>query len=878
MKKLSFLLFTLVFPTLANAQKTVHNTPPDQAAAALIKRVLPEKASSFIVDTSLPQKDGKDVFSVSDAPNGKILLEGNNGVSVASAFNWYLKNISHNHVSWCGDQLKMPTQLPKVGKKVTVTTLHKHRVYFNYCTLSYSAAWWDWKRWQREIDFMAMNGINTPLSVIGLEAVWYNTLLKYGFTDLEARTFLVDPAHMAWQWMTNIETHGGPLPKSWIDSHIKLGQQIVSAQRALGMTPIQQGFSGCVPMAMIKKFPDAKILKGHKWCGFDGTAQLDPLDPLFMKMGKTFLEEEQKLYGTSHLYGCDPFHEGAPPVKGDEYLVKVGKNIQKLLNAHDPKSTWVMQSWSIRKPIATAVPKDRLLVVDLGGVKHKKTKGFWGYDFVSGRLHNFGSRINLHGDIALLAENPFAKIKKEYPKNSSGMGLFMEGIIQNPVYYDLAFDLIWRDESVQPKEWLHSYAHRRYGAKSEKADKAWDLLLETAYRRNTDGVELSSMIAARPALTPKKSGPNRGFAIPYDPVKLLQAWQLLLADADQLKSSDAYRFDVVDIGRQVLSNHSQDLQKRIRSAYFKKDVKEFEKSASRFHQLLKDVDTLLAPRKEYNFGNWVNSARSWGTTPEEKNLYEKNARELVTIWGPTEKPLIFDYSWREWHGLISSYYLKRWDMFHQYIAQLMRDGKEYNEKVRMTHGRESFLANDFYKKLGAWEINWVKTPHPISSELKGDEIELAQAMYRKYAAAIPKEIEITKSQAAIEKGKAEKGKSATNNPTGKKIAKWAPNMLKTSYDVYTFPVNKFLDGAGNYQVEFRYRGGANRLNIVSVELLENGKPIAQDKHQGYAGNEHVKNVYTLPLKEYAFGTKYAVRVKMKPDGGKSSKGEIYLRK
>ena len=59
----------------------------------------------------------------------------------------------------------------------------------NYCTVSYTAAYWDWERWQREIDFMAMNSINMPLATVGLEAVWYNTLLKHRFTDEEARRF-----------------------------------------------------------------------------------------------------------------------------------------------------------------------------------------------------------------------------------------------------------------------------------------------------------------------------------------------------------------------------------------------------------------------------------------------------------------------------------------------------------------------------------------------------------------------------------------------------------------------------------------------------------------------------------------------------------------
>lgn len=128
----------------------------------------------------------------------------------------------------------------------------------NYCTVSYSAAWWDWERWQRELDYMAMNSINMPLSVVGLEAVWYNTLLKHRFTDEEARHFLAGPAHAAWQWMQNLQDYGGPLPKSWIDSHIRLGKQIIQRELELGMQPIQQGFSGYVPRELKAKYPHAK--------------------------------------------------------------------------------------------------------------------------------------------------------------------------------------------------------------------------------------------------------------------------------------------------------------------------------------------------------------------------------------------------------------------------------------------------------------------------------------------------------------------------------------------------------------------------------------------------------------------------------------------
>lgn len=842
-------------------------SPADEAAHALIERIIPKQAARFTVDTSLPKQNGKDTFSVSDAADGSILIQGNNGVSVASGFNWYLKNRANCHVSWCGDQLALPDPLPKVGEPVTVTCPLERRVYFNYCTLSYSAAWWDWQRWQREIDFMAMQGINTPLSMVGLEAVWYHTLLKHGFTDLEARSFLVGPAYFAWQWMTNIETHAGPLPKSWIDRSTQLGKQIIDRQLALGMTPIQQGFTGHVPRLAKEKFPDAHISLKHNWCGFPGAAQLDPLDPLFSQLGKTFLDEQQKLFGSSHLYGCDPFHEGAPTVKGDDYLVKVGQKIDQLITSHDPKGTIVMQSWSIRQPLATAIPKDHLLILDLGGAKHSSTQNFWGYPFVTGRLHNFGGRINLHGDIDLLATNPFAHLAKSIP-NCVGGGLFMEGIIQNPAYYELAFDTLWKSAPVDPNSWLHSYARRRYGAESENANKAWDILLETAYKPGTDGKENSSMICARPAIRPKKSGPNAGFRIPYDPVALLEAWTLLLADADKLKSSDAYRFDIIDLGRQVLSNYSQLLQPAIARAWDQKDLAAFDHACRDFDQLLLDVDSLIRPRPEYSLAKWITDARSHGSTEAEKNLYEKNARALVTVWGPIEgaDPGIPDYGWREWSGLIKDFYVKRWQMHHAMLRQHLVDGTEYTEEgLPQTHGRESFRANSFFSKLGDWELNWVNTPTPVDAPVtRGDEVVLARQFHDQYAPLI---------RAA---GKND-GSDVAN--AGKIISKWKPGSHDNqSHQAVSYDITNAIEGEGTYTVTFRFTRGRSRLNITKVELLENGKPIATDAHQGYAGDAHSANRYTLKLENHAFGTQYALRVTAKTDGSTNSSGNIFLLK
>ena len=387
-----------------------------------------------------------------------------------------------------------------------------------------------------------------------------------GFTDLEARSFLVAPAHQAWQWMPNIESFGGPLPKSWIESHTDLARRIFARELELDMHPIQQAFTGYVPKLLKEKYPDARIAQQPEWFGFEGVSQLDPLDPIFDRMGHLFMQMQDSLFGSHGIYAADPFHESAPPVNTPEYLAAVGETISRLINDFDPNGIVAMQAWSIREAIVRQFPKERLVVLDLNGSTYGGHQNFWGYPFVAGNLHNFGGRINLHGDLPLLASNQYLTARQK-ASNVVGSGLFMESIVQNPVYYALAFEMPFHQDTVALDKWLDSYVLRTYGDSSATARQAWDILLKDPYSRGTNGVEFSSIIAARPAIRVKKSGPNAGFHIPYDPQSLLEAERLLLADAEKLKASEPYRFDVVDVQRQIMSNLGQEIHRAAADAY-----------------------------------------------------------------------------------------------------------------------------------------------------------------------------------------------------------------------------------------------------------------------------------------------------------------------
>ena len=261
-----------------------------QSVYDLIRRALPGKESCFLLREMKVEEaaTGQNCYCVS-SEGEKIILSGDCVISLCMAFYAYLREECGVNLSWCGNrEIAVPEELPVPAVERRYAVPQQHRVYMNYCTFGYSALVWDWARWEKEIDFMAMNGVNMPLSIIGTQGVWFETLLEYGFTEREALAYLSGPAYWPWQLMTNLEGAMPPPDRRYVEQSISLGRKILERERSLGMTPIQQGYSGHVPRLFRQKFPQARIRETGGWCGFPPTAQLDPLDPLFARFGLAF--------------------------------------------------------------------------------------------------------------------------------------------------------------------------------------------------------------------------------------------------------------------------------------------------------------------------------------------------------------------------------------------------------------------------------------------------------------------------------------------------------------------------------------------------------------------------------------------------------------
>lgn len=669
------------------------------------------------------------------AENGTLYVKANNYISACMGIYDYLKKYCGVQLSWCGNRTIHITELTMFDGVFSREIEQKYRVYMNYCTLDYSMCWWDFSRWEKEIDFMAMNGINMPLAVIGSEAVLYETLLEYGFSEREALDSISGPAFWAWQLMTNIEGYIPPKDKSYVYRRAELGKKILERYIEFGMQPIQQGFSGHVPMLFKSKFPDAKILEQRGWCGFPKTAQLDPLDPLFLDFGKSYLNNLERIFGNYHYLACDPFHEGTPPKRWSWYLKAVGKTINRMYESFDSNSVWVMQTWSMRKHIVKAVPKERLLLLDINSEKTLSNKNLWGYPVVAGMLHNFGGKNAMQGKLKLHCSNRYLKLKSN-GANVVGTGMFMEGIEQNPVIYDLQLELLTSSKQIDCSEWLDDYIKRRYGKYSETLRKAWDVLLETCYSSSNDYQEneVGSALAARPQLMPIRTGPCCYTKIYYDTKLFEKAVVLFKSVSDEFKESDGYQYDLCDLVRQALSNRFYTNQSDFADAYSRKDIAALKILSEKQLNLLLDMDRFLANRSEFSLSRWIEDSHRLAGDEQEKKYFDFNARTLITLWGDVYgENMLYDYSWREWSGLIGEFYFVRWKMFYDEVISQQEKGRHVDVLCTADFvKRKNYIKSDFGKRLNDFENKWINTyseyPYPSDKNVVPD----AQMLMKKW--------------------------------------------------------------------------------------------------------------------------------------------------
>ena len=745
-------LATVVAPTsaFAGVDPTPEPSQPGQAVFAhqVLERLLGARAANFhlVLDGSLhaaakgPKHTKHETFVVS-ATGGNVTVRGPTGVALTAGAYWYLKHVTKCQVTWgvngTGDQLALPAVLPDVAETST-STIVPLRYAWNMCTFDYSAVWWDAARWTREIDWMALHGINLPLALIGQEHVWMIVFQQLGVTLEELESWFTGPAFLAWQRAGNVRKFAGPLTKQFIDAQRVLQIGILQQMRGLGMTPVLPCFSGHVPKATKRVFPNATITQSPGWNNFPYTESdvyvMDPTEPEFVELGKKFMRTSTQEFGTSGYYSCDTFNEVDPTSTRPSYLAAASKSVVDSIQDVDPEGVWVMQGWLFHfgywtydrvRSYLSGVPNDSMLILDLNseaGALAPKFDQYFGKHWVWNMLHNYGGVRGVYGNLSRIATGPLEDL---HVANSTmvGIGFTPEAIEQNPVMYEMLTSTFYAATPIEVVPWLKDYVQQRYGGTWNHTWETWHLLLEAVYSQPGEPrTELEHI--------PTWQQPDFGWKY-GSPMLMTQAFETMVLAAAALGEEAAmangpFQYDFVDVTRQASTMFFTDVHRvlvnQLTAAWYSQgtfNASTIKGSGDLLLGLISELDALLGTNPNYLLGKWTTDATNLAATKNESDTLMYNARNQVTLWGPTGQ--ITDYAAKAWHNLYGDYYHTRWAMMIDSVtSQGPSHWNSYNFRYDLLQWEQKWCANTSALSPNATGKNSLPIAMRLLSNMTGD--------------------------------------------------------------------------------------------------------------------------------------------------------------
>lgn len=768
------------------------------AARSLVMRTAPKLAKQV----SFCKGNGEEI-TVSAANDGNgILITAPDAARMIYGYGQYLKR-SGGHLSWNGSRLPDILPVPKTPVKIAPSPW-SIRFAYNYCALSYTAAFRGWKEWERELDFLAMQGISHVLVTAGLEKTWALFLEGLGADRAQTERFIAHPAYAAWWHMGNIQGMGGPVTRERIEGEAKLGKKIAARAHELGMTPVLQGYVGFLPHDYkAEQQKDFHILPQGNWVNGTRPSVLDPNCGGFRRTAALWYDCLQKVYGFKAKYFAgDLFHEGGNKTGIDEKAAV--RSVQQAMQEASPNSVWVLQSWHANPSDAflEALNPDRSLILRL--VKNMSTgdsgfRDFRGIPWLWCELSNFGGKTGLYGGLPMMCRLG-KSLEAEKSRGMVGLGLNSEGTESNPIYFDFFFSRLATDEEWNLEEQLRILAKRRYGYDLASLRNALGLLAHSIYSppgEQEGGLE--TILCARPSWDVAKastwSSPRRYYDTSVS-LKAVRSYLQALDEKPALAGSKGFLYDLVDVTRQAAADAFYDYLQKIRVSFDARNAEEYDKMTARFLDMMTDLDVMLATQPQFRLGTWVGQARARakGKNKEHEAVL---AKTLITTWcGEIQTWNLNDYSNRQWAGLIRDFYRPRWKCFFS-----------WQRKVMTGQADAGAAQEGFMRECSAAELAFARNGKTYSEKTRVTSIAAVKKFVKKYGDLL----------GGVSNAEAEGGYA------------WS---VAEGNDSFRIDVTDCFMHEGEYEVKLK---GNDFPAIRSVELYEGEKPVVTgEKNEGGA--------------------------------------------
>ena len=641
-------------------------------AEEVLQRLMPGLAPQFQLELRPPDTEG-DAFNISGTA-GHIRVQAKTIPTLLYGVNWYLKYVAHLQVSTDGVQLgHAGLVLPAPPQLIEKPVLYKIRYALNENADGYSAPYWSDARWQHEIDILALSGTNAILIERGADLVLYQTFRDAGYSDTAIRNWITQPAHQNWQLMGNMCCFIEPISMDLLRKRADSAKKLIAMLRSLGITPVLPGYYGIVPANFATLHPGAHVITQGDWNGFTRPGWIDPRSLDFAKLSASFYRHQHDLFGDSAIYDMEILQEGG--AVGNVPIGHAARLIQFALEKAHPGALWLMMAWQ-SNPIPAlieALDTSHILIADIeqGRIpRDDRDRQFHGAQWLFGGLWEFGGRTTMGAPLYDYAVR-FPKMASVSGSHITGTALFTEGLDTNPFAFDLYTEMAWHRDPVDLGPWTDEYALRRYGKKDAHAERAWRILLRTAYGYRGDGgtgerdAAQDSLFNAQPSLITIHAATWAPDGAHYNLADLQPALTELLQVAPDLRATETYQYDLVDVARQVMANEARTMLPQIKAAYDAKNRAAFVALTAQWLHRMELQDSLLQTNSYFLLGRWLQDVPPWSSSPAELARLNYDARSILTTWGDRKasEAGLHEYANRDYAGLTSGYYMPRWKLY-----------------------------------------------------------------------------------------------------------------------------------------------------------------------------------------------------------------------
>lgn len=413
----------------------------------LVKRQIPgqEKHFQFVLEHAKGQRS----FFEVDANKQRIRIKGDTPVSIACGLNWYLNEYTHTNWTDTDSRKQVLETFPLPQDR----TRHETYIQLGFSNYDANRRWyWSWTDWEKEIDCMALSGVNVYPVWIGCEPAWNDFLSAQGLSETQINQYLYGTDDVPDWWKKHLEN---------------LHKKIIRRLSELGIAPVYPVFTGRIPLQVIAGKPNVSVctpLSAESMRRKETVISAD--DPLFASMGRQWYQSFQRTYGSVPIYYGST--DGQP----------FAADIQKCLLQNRPDALWiapaddyVQQRWSTQSLKQNKVILTFEQQIPENGWKEilalKSVPWIW-------TLSNHTDCTTARVSLSKIIHQP--AIISNYPETASliqGVGTTTNCSGENPFVFTLVHQRRWQPEVYDLKEEVDKYLKTNYGQSDTLLMSTW---------------------------------------------------------------------------------------------------------------------------------------------------------------------------------------------------------------------------------------------------------------------------------------------------------------------------------------------------------------------------------------------------------------------